>query len=80
VGSKSKHVCDSIRERVLNAAFTLFREHGFSSTSVLDIVTSARVSKRELYALFSNKHAVLAACISKRFMSIASATPTPFGN
>src|SRR5260370_11796831 len=55
----------SIRERVLKAAFTLFREHGFSSTSMLDIVTHARVSKRDLYALFKNKHAVLAASISE---------------
>jgi AcrR family transcriptional regulator len=57
---KAKHVSSSIRERVLKAAFTLFREHGFSSTSMLDIVTRARVSKRDLYALFNNKHAVLA--------------------
>ena len=63
---QSKHVSSSIRERVLKAAFTLFREHGFSSTSMLDIVTRARVSKRDLYALFHNKHAVLAACISER--------------
>jgi AcrR family transcriptional regulator len=55
-----------IRERVLKAAFSLFREHGFSSTSMLEIVTRARVSKRDLYALFKNKHAVLAACISER--------------
>ena len=56
----------SIRDRVLAAAFDLFREHGFSSTSMLDIVTRARVSKRDLYALFKNKHAVLAACIGER--------------
>src|ERR1700757_636618 len=56
----------SIRDRVLNAAFSLFRENGFSSTSMLDIVTRARVSKRDLYALFRNKHEVLAACISER--------------
>ena len=51
---------------MLAAAFDLFREHGFSSTSMLDIVTRARVSKRDLYALFKNKHAVLAACIGER--------------
>jgi len=56
----------SIRDRVLAAAFDLFREHGFSSTSMLDIVTRARVSKRDLYALFKNKHALLAACIGER--------------
>jgi AcrR family transcriptional regulator len=33
---------------------------------MLDIVTRARISKRDLYALFNNKHAVLAACISER--------------
>jgi AcrR family transcriptional regulator len=63
---QSEPISSSIRERVLEAAFTLFREHGFSSTSMLDIVTRARVSKRDLYALFTNKHAVLAACISER--------------
>jgi AcrR family transcriptional regulator len=63
---QSKPAPDSIRDRVLIAAFTLFRERGFSSTSMLDIVTAARVSKRDLYALFDNKHALLAACISER--------------
>ena len=61
-----KHVSSSIRERVLKAAFTLFPQQGFSSTSMLDIATRARVSKRDLYALFNNKHAVSAACISER--------------
>ena len=56
----------SIRDRVLAAAFDLFRERGFSSTSMLEIVTRARVSKRDLYALFNNKHAVLAAGIWER--------------
>src|SRR5258708_19423767 len=56
----------NIRERILNAAFSLFAESGFSTTSMLDIVTRARVSKRDLYALFQNKHAVLAACIHER--------------
>ena len=51
----------SIRQRILEAAFNLFSESGFSPTSMLDIVTRARVSKRDLYALFRNKHAVLAA-------------------
>jgi AcrR family transcriptional regulator len=64
--SWSAPVSSSIRDRVLNAAFSLFREHGFSSTSMLDIVTEARISKRDLYALFRNKHEVLAACIGER--------------
>jgi AcrR family transcriptional regulator len=78
---RSKPLASSIRERVLAAAFTLFREHGFSSTSILDIVTVARISKRDLYALFKNKHAVLAACISERAQQmrrpLEPATPAP---
>jgi AcrR family transcriptional regulator len=78
---QSKQVSSAIRERVLKAAFTLFRENGFSSTSMLDIVTRARVSKRDLYALFNNKHAVLAACISERAQQMRqpldTTTPVP---
>src|SRR5260370_35100337 len=58
---KAKHDSSSIRERILQAAFTLFRERGFSRASMREIVTRARVSKRDLYALFNNKHAVLGA-------------------
>jgi AcrR family transcriptional regulator len=62
-----------IRERILNAAFSLFAEPGFSTTSMLDIVTRARVSKRDLCALFQNKHAVLAACIHERVALLTKA-------
>jgi len=66
---------------VLKAAFSLFVEQGFSSTSMLDIVTRARVSKRDLYALFNNKHAVLAAGISERAQQMRqpldTTTPVP---
>ncbi len=48
---------------------------------MLDIVTRARVSKRDLYALFRNKHAVLAACIHERAgrmrRPLDTATPVP---
>jgi AcrR family transcriptional regulator len=48
---------------------------------MLDIVTQARVSKRDLYALFKNKHAVLAACIGERTqkmrLPLAPAVPMP---
>jgi AcrR family transcriptional regulator len=78
---KAKHLSNSVRERVLEAAFTLFREQGFSSTSMLDIVTRARISKRDLYALFNSKHAVLAACISEEAQKMRrpldTTTPTP---
>jgi AcrR family transcriptional regulator len=56
----------STRERVLKAAFAVFRQRGFSGASTLEIATRAQVSKRDLYALFGSKHAMLAVCIKER--------------
>ncbi len=55
-----------MRDRVLSAAFSAFMEHGYERASTLDIATRAKVSKRELYTLFDDKHAMLAACIAER--------------
>jgi len=55
-----------IRARILSAAFSAFMERGFEGASTLEIATRAKVSKRELYALFENKQAMLAACIAER--------------
>lgn len=54
------------RARILEAAFSAFMQHGFTAASTLEIATAARVSKRELYALVGNKHAMLSACIQER--------------
>jgi AcrR family transcriptional regulator len=56
----------SARGRILEAAFTAFTRGGFADTSTLEIATRARVSKRELYALFGSKQEMLIACISER--------------
>src|SRR5215467_13670779 len=56
----------SVRGRILEAAFSAFTERGFAETSTLEIATRARVSKRELYALFGRKQDMLIACISAR--------------
>lgn len=56
----------SARERILRAAMESFTEHGYTEASTLRIATRAQVSKRELYALFGNKQAMLAACIADR--------------
>jgi AcrR family transcriptional regulator len=54
------------RERILAAAFAAFTARGFAAASTLDIATRARVSKRELYALFGSKQQMLVACIAER--------------
>ena len=55
-----------MHERILGAAFQAFMEEGYAGTSTLDIATRAKVSKRDLYANFASKHAVLVACIKSR--------------
>jgi AcrR family transcriptional regulator len=64
--SSRGHAEQPTRLRVLRAAFTTFRDRGFSGASTLEIATRARVSKRELYTLFDDKQAMLAACILER--------------
>jgi len=57
---------DPVRDRILGAAFKAFTENGYAATSTLEIATQAKVSKRELYALFGSKQAMLVACIAGR--------------
>jgi AcrR family transcriptional regulator len=64
--SRTKESDGSTRERVLATAFAVFRKRGFSGASTLEIATRAKVSKRDLYALFGSKHAMLAACVRER--------------
>ena len=56
----------SVRGRILEAAFAAFTKGGFAETSTLEIATRARVSKRELYALFGSKQDILVACLTDR--------------
>lgn len=56
----------SARERILAAAFAAFTERGYAAARTLDIATRAKVSKRELYALFGNKQQMLITCIAER--------------
>jgi AcrR family transcriptional regulator len=55
-----------MHERILGAAFQAFMEEGYAGTSTLDIAKRAKVSKRDLYANFPSKQAVLLACIKRR--------------
>lgn len=55
-----------MRRRILGAAFQAFTENGYAGTSTLAIATRAKVSKRDLYAIFANKQAMLVACIKSR--------------
>ncbi len=69
----------SIRDRILGAAFESFIENGYAGTSTLEIATRAKVSKRDLYANFADKQAMLVACIAGRArrLGLAPDLPTP---
>ena len=55
-----------MQDRILGVAFKAFTEDGYAETSTLEIARRAKISKRDLYANFSSKHAVLVACIKSR--------------
>ncbi|MGN6146845.1 MAG: TetR/AcrR family transcriptional regulator [Mesorhizobium sp.] len=65
------------RARILDAAFAAFSAQGYAQTSMLEIATRAKVSKRELYTLVGNKHDMLIACIAERAGRMRSAADTP---
>jgi AcrR family transcriptional regulator len=70
---------DEIRERILRAAFKAFTENGYAGTSTLQIATQAKVSKRDLYAMFASKQAMLVACIKTHLdrMRMPAGLPPP---
>ena len=53
---------DPLCDRVIGAAFGTFMAKGYAGTSMLEIATRAKISKRDLYAAFPSKQAVLRAC------------------
>jgi AcrR family transcriptional regulator len=77
--AESQHRRADIRERVLCAGFQAFSELGFDGASTLEIATRAKVSKRELYALFEDKQSIVVECIKWRTqqMQVPLALPRP---
>jgi len=52
---------NAMREAILDAASTLFIEHGFSGTSMYDIANALGVTRTAVYYYFKNKEAILVA-------------------
>jgi AcrR family transcriptional regulator len=69
----------SMRDRILDAAFSAFMRLGFGGASTSEIARLAHVSKRDLYAHFGSKQAMLAGCVMKRAeqMRLPLALPAP---
>jgi AcrR family transcriptional regulator len=60
--------CDprDARSHIIEATFHVLMERGYTGASTREIARRARVSKRELYALFDSKDGILAAMIASR--------------
>ena len=54
------------RERILDGAFVVLRQHGYAAANTRAIAAQAGVSKRELYREFGNKDGILGALIAER--------------
>jgi len=65
----------ALKQRIREAAFSAFMEKGYAGTNTREIAARAKVSKRELYALYKDKQAMLADCI--RFKSERARQPLP---
>ncbi len=57
---------DPVRSRIIEATFELLTERGYAGAGTREIARRARVSKRELYALFGSKQGILSAMIARR--------------
>jgi AcrR family transcriptional regulator len=70
---------NALCDRIVGAAFETIMKKGYWDTSMLDIATRAKVSKRDLYAMYPNKQAVLVAVITSRAarMQLAPDLPPP---
>jgi len=66
-----------VRQRILSSASRAFAENGYAGTGTREIAARARVSKRELYALFRDKRALLIACVMTRVERIRPPTDLP---
>ncbi len=68
---------EELRRRIRRAAFELLTKRGYAGTNTLEIATRAKVSKRELYALFRDKHAIVASCIAERTKAMKTPLQLP---
>jgi AcrR family transcriptional regulator len=57
---------DASRDQILAAAMSAFIEQGFARTTTADVASRARVSKRDLYRLFSDKTELFKEAIQSR--------------
>src|SRR4051812_15912978 len=53
-------------DKILNATFELFHQHGFKKVTMSDIAEAAQMSRPTLYAAFSSKEAIISAITDRQ--------------
>lgn len=62
---KASEAASSTRERILDAALTIFSHKGYHNTRLDDIVEAAKVSKGSIYFHFPNKEKLFVALVDQ---------------
>ena len=66
-----------LRSRIIEATFAVLMERGYTGTSTIEIARRAKVSKRDLYALFGSKQSILVAMIAGRSARMSKSLALP---
>jgi AcrR family transcriptional regulator len=67
---------DQTRKQIMDAAYILFRKHGFTRVSVDQVAETAGITKRTLYSHFESKDALLTAVLETQHAMAFSAFQT----
>lgn len=67
------------REKILQAAFAMFRKTGFFRAGMDEIAAAGGVTKRTLYHHFESKDALLAAVLTAQHEQAFAILPQPYG-
>jgi AcrR family transcriptional regulator len=70
-GPKFRRRAEARPDEVLDAALTLFIEHGFAATRVEDIAAQAGLSKGAVYLYFPSKEAILEGLVKRAVLPVA---------
>ncbi|MSO97212.1 MAG: TetR/AcrR family transcriptional regulator [Rhodospirillaceae bacterium] len=61
------------RERILDAAFDLFRQHGPEGVELTDIASACGLARNSLYKYFPDKDHIMFACVMRNFETVMAA-------
>ena len=69
-GRPSKEQAGKIEDKILDAAASLFFDHGYGAVSIEQIAKRARISKRTFYTRFDDKAALFRAVVHRLIMHL----------